>query len=147
MRKFLAGAGLMVYALSFFLWAVTDFRGYYCAAFALVDPWRDGWRWGNERLWEYVSLLLSGWVNPLFLTAVVLGFLRPRSWVAAVFGGLTLLCLPFSWIVFGYEGMYPRAGHVLWVAGIVVTLAAIWLTKSAAAQTRPGTRVMGSTLA
>jgi hypothetical protein len=136
MRKILAGAGLTVYALSFFLWAVGDFRGYYCAAFALVDPWRDGRSWRHDQPWEYGSLLLSGWVNPLFLAAVVLGFMRPGSLVAAVLRVLTLLCLPFSWVVFAYEGMHPRAGHILWVAGILVTLAAAWLAKSSAVQTR-----------
>ena len=34
----------------------------------------------------------------------------------------TLLLIPFSWIVFYNEDAYPREGHILWVASMVVAL-------------------------
>jgi len=30
--------------------------------------------------------------------------------------------IPFCWIVFYNERLYPREGHILWVAGMVLAL-------------------------
>jgi hypothetical protein len=35
---------------------------------------------------------------------------------------ITLLMIPFCWIVFRNEHLYPREGHVLWVVAMVVAL-------------------------
>lgn len=137
--KLLAVAGLTIYVVSFFLWATGDriptaspLRGYFCAYFALLFPWgRDGWGFLHDRPFEYFSLLISGWINPLFLGAVVVGFWIPRSSAAFVLRVLTSLSIPFCWVVFAYEGFYPREGHILWIAGMVLTLVAAWLAKPA----------------
>jgi|SRR5579859_2696264 len=138
--RLLAALGLTLYVVSFFLWAVGDriptgspLRGYFCAHFALLFPlgtagWKD---MVHERPIEYFSLLISGWINPLFLAAVTLGFWRPASSASLIFRIATLLSIPFCWVVFDYEGFYPREGHFLWLAGIVLTLAAFWLAKPA----------------
>jgi hypothetical protein len=38
---------------------------------------------------------------------------------------LTFLMIPLCWIVFSYEHLYPREGHVLWVLGMILTLFAM----------------------
>jgi hypothetical protein len=35
---------------------------------------------------------------------------------------ITLVMIPFCWIVFYDEHAYPREGHVLWIAGMVLAL-------------------------
>lgn len=101
--KLLPAAGLTMYVVSFFLWAVGDriptarpMRGYYCANFAMFVPWAKDWRWLlQERPFEYFSLLISAWVNPLFLAAATLGFWKPSSSTAVVPRIFTLLSIPF----------------------------------------------------
>jgi hypothetical protein len=127
--KLLVLVGLMAYAVSFLLLAVGQLRGYFCAELALLYPWgSDGRILLREKPLEFFSLLTSGWVNPLFLAATAVGFWRPRSTASVILTVLTVLSIPACWVVFYYEGFHAREGHVLWIAGMVLTLAAAWLT-------------------
>jgi hypothetical protein len=129
----LIAMGLAMYVASFFLWAVGDFlprssplRGYFCAEFALVFPFNgDGRSLLHEKPIEYFSLLGSGLINPVFLTTFFLQFFRVRPRAIVVLRNLTILMIPLCWIVFRYERFYPREGHFLWVAGMLLTFFAM----------------------
>jgi len=120
--------GLLLYVLSFALASVNlksppsePMRGYTCALLALFNPWdhdslrtlRDGLRPAIE----WIALALSGWINLVFL--VSFSCIRwPR-----IFRGLRIAFLamaPAPWIIFSFEGLYPREGYFMWVAGMAL---------------------------
>ena len=122
-----------MYVASFSLWAVEDFgwmaspvRGWICAEYALFSPFsEDGRSALHEKPIEYFSILGSGLINPLFLTTFFLRLFRVRPWAVIVLRNLTILMIPLSWVVFRYEHFYPREGHILWLAGMLLTLFAM----------------------
>jgi hypothetical protein len=71
---------------------------------------------------ENVSIAISGLVNPIFfLTSVFLLVDRtPRT--TATLRYVVLLMIPFSWIAFMYDHVYPREGYFLWVVGMAMVL-------------------------
>jgi len=131
-RGMLVFLGLSIYVVSFFLFAIGDFeglagpvRGYFCAEIALV-PFSEDWRsLLHEKPIEYFSLLGSGLINPVFLTAFFLQPFRVRPRAIVVLRNLTILMIPLCWIVFRYERYYPREGHVFWIVGMLLTLFAM----------------------
>ncbi len=130
-RSAILGIGLTLYVGSFFLMAVGHFRGspmpgYDCAWMALRFPWGPN-LFGHQglfenRLLDYLGVLLSGWINPTFLVAALFVFLRPSARTTRVLAIAVLAMIPFCWIVFHYHGMYPREGHVVWIAGMLLVL-------------------------
>lgn len=133
MRGFLVAAGLLIYVGSFFLWAVEDFgwlaspeRGYICAEVALFSPFsEDGRSLLHEKPIEYFSMLGSGLINPAFLLTFLLQQFGVRRSATIILSYLTILMMPLCWVVFRYERLYPREGHVLWIAGMLLTLFAM----------------------
>ena len=131
-RSAILSIGLALYGMSFFLIAVghlrsgSPMRGYECAEFALTLPWgpnlfgRQGLFEG--RLLEYFSLLLSGWINPAFLVAALFVFRRPSIRTTRVLAITTLAMIPLCWVVFFCRDMYPREGHIVWIAGMLLVL-------------------------
>ena len=124
--------GLTLYVGSFFLMAVGDLGkgspmpGYQCAWLALGLPWDDN-LFGHQGLFEnrfldYLSVLLSGWINPAFVVAALFVFLRPSARTTRVLAIATLAMIPFCWVVFYYHDFYPREGHVVWIAGMLLVL-------------------------
>ena len=81
----------------------------------------------NSRFFEvnaavYIPLLIIGSINIAFLGSLTI---RWRSGIGRAFRILrttTLLMIPFCWIVFYNEGLYPREGHALWVLAMVFAL-------------------------
>jgi hypothetical protein len=132
-RGMLVFVGLSIYVASFFLLAVGDFeglagpvRGYSCAEVALLSPFsKDGPSLLHEKPIEYLSLLGSGLINPVFLTTFFLQLFRARPRAIVVLRNLTILMIPLCWMVFRYEHFYPREGHVLWIVGMLLTLFAM----------------------
>jgi hypothetical protein len=131
-RRAILEIGLALYGGSFFLMAVGDLGpgsalpGYLCAWMALVLPW-GGNLFGHQGLFEnklldYLSVLLSGWINPVFLVAAVLVLLRPSARTTRVLAIAALAMIPFCWIVMYHHDMYPREGHVVWIAGMLLVL-------------------------
>jgi hypothetical protein len=125
-RRHVLWIGLSLYALSFFLVAVKDslfgitMRGYECALNTLFGPWEPDAH-SQGRL-SFLSLLISGWINPVFLiTAIFVLFSRLQA-VTAVLRFVVVLMMPFCWVVFHYEGVYPREGHFVWVFGMLLVL-------------------------
>ena len=80
-------AGLLTYTASFALFAVACrdpcrdlIRGYNAAILTLVIPWQENpfsvqWIF-HDQIFDYVAILISGWINPLFLITVILVLLR-----------------------------------------------------------------------
>jgi hypothetical protein len=129
-RRKIFWTGLVIYAASFFLTAVGPsahpIRGYFCAAFTLVEPFQSSpWRHGgvyDGRPLEYISVIVSGWANPIFIAYAFLACAGLPGILVRISRGFTVAMIPFSWIVFHYEHFYPREGHFLWVAGMMTAL-------------------------
>ena len=132
-RGILVAVGLSIYVASFFLWAVEDsgwlaskVRGYSCAELTLESPFsEDGRSQLHEKPIEYFSTLGSGLINPLFLVTFFLQLFWVRPWAIIVLRNLTILMIPLCWVVFRYEHLYPREGHILWIVGMLLTLFAM----------------------
>ena len=120
-----------MYAVSFALVAVAGLGfGYLAAVFAILmplenHPFRSDWLFEHERF-DYIALLISGWINPVFLLTVILAILRRSRRTVAVLRILVILMIPFCWVVF-YENpkFYPREGHFFWIFGMVLALFSI----------------------
>jgi hypothetical protein len=129
----LVAAGLLMYVVSFFLMAVGDverlvgpLRGYSCAEVTLLSPFsEDGRVLLHKKPIEYISMLGSGLINPTFLLTFFLQLFRVRRSATVILSYLTILMMPLCWVVFRYESLYPREGHVLWIAGMLLTLFAM----------------------
>jgi hypothetical protein len=121
--------GLAIYVGAFFLPAVGEqhgpggVRGYICAEIALVTPWgHDGWDILHDYPFRYFCLLISGWINPIFLITALLLLVNKARKLAAVLRIILLMMIPFCWIVFHYENLSPRLGHFLWILGMLLVL-------------------------
>jgi hypothetical protein len=118
--------GLLLYAVSFLLVAVvhsfTGFTipGYSCASSALLSPWEPDE--DSDGRFAFLCLLISGWINPVFLITAIFVFFGGWKRLIAVMRIIVALMIPFYWISFHYEGVYPREGHFVWIAGMLVTL-------------------------
>jgi hypothetical protein len=85
---------------------------------------------------EYLAVLVSGWINPVFLIATVLALSPRRQGLARAFRTIVVVMIPFCWIVFYCDSVYPREGYFLWTAGMLVVLFADRLADDAEASTR-----------
>jgi hypothetical protein len=125
--------GLSIYVVSFFLVAIghsdglgRPVPGYDCAFFALAlpltaTPLSHGGPFEN-RFFEYLAVLITGMVNPLVVVYLILVFRERNLRLVKALRIIVPLMIPFSWVVFHYEQYYPREGHVLWIAGILLIL-------------------------
>jgi hypothetical protein len=124
-RHLLILAGLALYVTSFFLVAVSEnggVHGYLCAWLTLIIPWgRDGMNVLHEQPVQYFSILLSGWINPVFLITMFLLILRKKR-LAGILTVVLILMFPFCWIIFFQEHMYPVAGYFLWILGMLLVV-------------------------
>jgi hypothetical protein len=117
--------GLALYAASFFLVAVSsdhffgdvNVPGYECAWATLAYPFGTAKALLHpsiDTLEAYFSVLIAGLINPVFLVAAF-----TRSAVLRI----VLLCMvPFCWLVFLQNRLYPREGHLLWIVGMPLVL-------------------------
>jgi hypothetical protein len=131
--------GLLIYAASFVLIATGpslgrdgfDGRlpGAFCAFYAFwlpLDFARDA-LFNNVPMdmgpVPYLSLLLSGWVNPVFLVAAFLQLTEKHPRLCRILKIAVVTMIPFTWVFFAtFPMFYPREGHVLWVTGMLVAL-------------------------
>jgi len=121
--------------LSFFLVATGDskgltgpgrMRGYECAYFAVEStltstPFRPASA-DYAPPFLYLSILIGGLINPVFLGYTTLAFLKRKPRTARVLKFALLSMIPFCWVVFHSLEVYPREGHVLWVIGMLLVL-------------------------
>jgi len=125
--------GFLIYLISFFLAAIghsdgigRPAPGYYCAFTALVLPWTatpisHGGPFEN-RFFEYLAVFISGMVNPFVFVYSILVFRGRNLRLVKALRVIVPLMIPFSWVIFHYEFYYPREGHFLWIAGILLIL-------------------------
>jgi hypothetical protein len=139
--------GMVLYIGSFFLIAIKDaqaspsasgYAGYWCAYVTLLSPWgHGGWSMLSEEPVNYFAVLLSGWINPLFLATVVLVLLKPNGRLAATLRVVVLFMFGACWVVFYKEHLRPQAGYFLWTAAMLLAVfSTVWLGPSGKARTR-----------
>jgi hypothetical protein len=116
---------MLAYALSFLLLAASRggaaVPGYVCAEWALSRPLMVPGLF-EERTAEAIAILISGWINVVFLAALAIRWRSGKRRAFRILRTTTLLMIPFCWIVFYYEGAYPREGHFLWIVAMVLAL-------------------------
>jgi hypothetical protein len=143
-RRHILWLGLAIYAVSFFLVDAVGTRpgrGYISAYLALLIPWSHN-LFGHDglfegRVFEYVALLLSGWINPVFLVAMLANWQGQNRPAYKILRGAVLAMIPFCWVVFYCEGFYPREGHFVWIVGMWMALFSVEIGKARPPTTRP----------
>jgi hypothetical protein len=133
--------GLALYVLSFFLIATADpkgspigrLTGYECAYLAVESAVTDTPFSSNNAapaistpLFLYLSVLISGLINPVFLVYVTLASFKRAPQAARVLKFAIFSMIPFCWVVFYFLGVYPREGHVLWLIAMLLVLLSSW---------------------
>ena len=123
---------MVLYVASFFVGAVIDapgsssgsrIPGYDCAHLTLIFPWsREGLRSVQDHPLQYIGMLLSGWINPMFL--ITMGFLLKRrtAHVGETLRIVLLLMFPACWLVFSEVRMRPTYGYFLWTTAMLLAL-------------------------
>jgi TctA family transporter len=98
-------------------------RGYDCAVTALLVPWgKDGFTIMRSDPLTYFSVLFSGWINPLFILAVLLLLIRSSWRINTVFRILVPLMFIFCWVVFVKIRFQAYTGYWVWMAGVLLAL-------------------------
>src|SRR5579859_6777107 len=120
------GWAMVAYGASFCLVAVSSAGGtfafgFICAYFLLAQPFIEA-RFFHASAAEFVPILITGWINIVFLATVVIRWRGGNQRAFTILRTTTLLMIPFCWIVLYRGGMFPREGHVLWIASMVVAL-------------------------
>jgi hypothetical protein len=135
-RRMIRIIGLVIFVIAFFLPAIqpSDSQGgpgsgsqvgWVCAGFALapsailLHPAQLLHGAANKD----VTLLFSGWVNPLLLIYLLFSIWRRFVWTRRVLAVAILACLASTWIFFVEVKFIPLIGHYLWVLGILAILA------------------------
>jgi hypothetical protein len=122
-RRIIFWIGLAGYVVSFFLVGVVEtrfvgsIRGYNCAYSALLNPWTDTETLRHPtaaNLADYLSIAISGLINPLFLVWTF----KPSKLLRTVL----IAMMPFCWVVFYRESLYPREGYFLWTISMLLVL-------------------------
>lgn len=122
--------GILIYAVSFFLVAAqfgpTPWFGFLAAIYAFWLPWGDSWvviHFGLfHSYFKWVALVISGWINPVFIVAAFLDLSGQYPRTTAVLRIVIPTMIPFCWFFFACVLMIPREGHFAWVAGMLMVL-------------------------
>jgi len=109
-------------------------KGWECATVTLAAIIR-------AETWRSSAILaaLSGLINPLMLLFLLFSLTpslrrsRALSIVRRVLAILMLLFMVATWVLFRLMHLTPVIGHVLWIAGALIILAAdLWIGRPAA---------------
>ena len=124
--------GLALYVGAFFLISAQDVRasagargypGWFCAVITLIDTWgHDALSSFRESPLQFLAMLFSGWINPLFLITLLAQLVRPKGRLAFVLRILLLLLFPACWVVFFGMNLYPREGYFVWTAAMLLVV-------------------------
>lgn len=120
--------GLGLYAGSFLLTCVDElfgphFTGFGCARETLTTTWtQSAWPSADAPRVQFVSTLLSGWINPVFLLTTGVWQIWPRSGLARGLRLLWVCLLPACWVVFFERQLHPTEAYYVWTAGMFLAL-------------------------
>jgi hypothetical protein len=124
--------GFALFVTAFFLPAVKDVNagpkdtgvsGYKCASLALRIPWgKEGQGLRHSSPLQYFSILISGWINPAFLLALIFVLVKPGSGFGWVLRVMVALMFIACWVVFSQVHLRPQIGYWLWMLGILLAL-------------------------
>jgi CDP-diglyceride synthetase len=125
--------GIGLFAFSFTLPAIREtakpgvasnlMQGYDCAVTALLVPWgKDGFTIMRSDPLSYFSILLSGWINPLFVLAVIFVLVRPAWRINSAFRVVVSLLFIFCWVVFFKIHFRAYTGYWVWMTGVLLAL-------------------------
>ncbi len=119
------GWTMMVYAASFALAAGSrggaSLPGFMCAYATLVGPLVNTDFFAVKAA-IYLPFLISGWINVVFLAALAVRWWEGTRRPFKILRTITLLMIPFSWVVFYHERAFPREGQFLWIASMGLAL-------------------------
>ncbi len=99
--------------------------GWVCAAFALAPSaifLHPAALFSGTAENKELSLLFSGWLNPLLLIYLLFCFFKGFVWTRRVLAAAILLCMASTWIFLAEAQFVPLVGHFLWIAGILTIL-------------------------
>jgi hypothetical protein len=117
---------VFAYALSFGLTAASNktltVPGYYCASGAFLSPFAVDSGFVERNPMAYIAVLISGWINIACLVSLTIRWRSGNGRAFRILRVITLLMVPFCWIVFYDENLFPREGHVLWIVAMVFAL-------------------------
>jgi hypothetical protein len=121
---------LLIFAISFFLPAIWmphitphTQTGYWCAYFTLVSPWgADGLKELSSAPVEYFAILLSGWINPLFLITMLISRRERTRKLSRILRTVVICLFPACWVVFAMEHVSPYIAYFIWKAAMVAAL-------------------------
>ena len=71
---------------------------------------------------EYIAVLISGWINIAFLVSLTIRWRSGNGRAFRILRVITLVMVPFCWIVFYDESLFPREGHFLWIVAMALAL-------------------------
>ena len=129
-------SGLLLYAASFFLLATGSFPpgdgrmlGFLCAFYAFALPIELG----TKALFHnvpmpidpvaYLSLLIAGWINPVFVVTAFLSLTQTHQRLVAVLKAAVVLMILFTLLFFAtFKMFYPREGYFAWLVGMLLAL-------------------------
>jgi hypothetical protein len=134
--------GMVLFLISFRLIAVREasatpadagMRGYTCAYVTLMAPWgSDGLRMLREGPLDYFAVLISGWINPVFVITAIALFVQPTGGFARTLRVIVILMFVACWVVFFKEHLHPREGYFLWTGSMLLVLFSDKLAKPGA---------------
>ncbi|HEX7286952.1 MAG TPA: hypothetical protein VF532_12265 [Candidatus Angelobacter sp.] len=137
-------AGLALFAISFKLPAIKEIAkpgatgntlyGFNCAALALRLPWgKEGMTFFHSEPVTYFAVLISGWINPVFVLGLLVLLIRPGSRLNWLFRLLIPLMFVACWIVFQKIHFYAYTGFYAWMCGILMAMFSdLWVKRPAA---------------
>jgi hypothetical protein len=129
-KRALLSLGMLLYIASFFLFAFgggggQPVRGYGAAILTVIIPWEQNpfspLSIFHDSIFDYIAILISGLINPLFLISIAL-ILLERQRAVDILRTTFLLMIPFCWVVFYFHHFYPREGYFVWLFGMVLVL-------------------------
>jgi hypothetical protein len=96
--------------------------GLACAYYSLVSPLVAVTSSSRDHTYVDVAWLISGWINIVFLAALAMRWWEGNRRPFKILRTITLLMILLCWIVV-YDGrLFPREGHTLWIASMVLAL-------------------------
>lgn len=142
-KRSILGLASTLFVASFFLTAVgrvygglgPSILGYESAIITLVDPWQpEGLKSLREETVLFVSIVFSGWINPIFLITVSLLVRRSTENIGRKLRAILLFMLPSCWIVFYEDHARPGLGYFVWTASMIIALFSSWLSRATVIQ-------------